>query len=721
MMICVMIIKWICGFCVCVAFTAWAQRDVYEEYVKHSRDFKPVRMAPAVMDKAFPSWTYMPWYYQWHIGFDDAAAEFCRETGINGGFIDGWDNQHLAWLDQHKLRFYVDHVAGKGDLHLWDKFPKEEADRIHGTGVRNRPVNAGMKAKLERLIGERIAGVKRSPMRSAYALDDEISWGHFVHPTMWRITDDDTAFPAWLNEIYGADAPRYTEWISYENIRTKLAGWTVDAFDVSQLMDQWTFNDSYWNNFIGDLVAYANSVDGETPCGYVGGQCPNAFGGYDYAKLMRKVQFLEAYDMAGAQAIVRSLNPSNALPSVTTFFYKNMADAEWQVWYYLAQGNRGHVAWVENWFDGKTPKPWLKDIAPTYKEATGTIGPLMRGAQFRHDGVALYYSHASIQLGWMLDAVAHGRTWVNRNNDHFLGSSHLNRMAWMQMLRDEGIQFRWLDYASVIQDGIPADIKVLILPHTLCLSDAEARKIEAFCAAGGTVIADYLPGLWNQHGKGRATGGALDKMFGVRHDPKMTAKDVFQGDGKLWCEVDQDKHYNDKNPEHLLRDNACIKDAAGFHKVVRDMPTVQSTMHGKGTAVLMNLSPMWYLAYRQQGMESALRRSVFMKPLHDAGIRRWVQVENADDKTFGYEITYWEKDGRTILFLFANADIRVNSDGGGESPNLKTDTIPVTLAFDKPISNARDERTGKDLGSGQKFRLQWKQNEACVISLYQKM
>ena len=700
----------------CVAMPALAQGDAYEAYVKGSRDFKRVRMDAAVIERAYPSWTFMPWYYQWTIGFDDAAAEFCREVGINGGFIDGWDTKPLAWLDQHKLRFYVDHVAGKGDLHMWDHFPKDEADRIHGTGIRNRPVNAEMKAKLERVIRERVEGVRRSGARSAYALDDEISWGHFVHPAMWRITDDEAAFPAWLAEVYGGQAPQYKEWISYEHIRTKLAGWDVASFDVSQLMNQWAFNDSHWNNFIGDLVAYANSVDAAVPCGYVGGQCPNAFGGYDYAKLMRKVQYLEAYDMAGSQAIVRSLNPSNTLPTVTTFFYKGTADAVWQVWYYLAQGNRGHIAWVENWFDGKTPKPWLKELAATYKEAGDVIGPLMRGAQFRHDGVALYYSHASIQLGWMLDAVAHRQTWVNRNNDHFLGSSHLNRMAWMQMLRDEGIQFTWLDYASVIQEGIPAHVKVLVLPHTLCLSDAEARRIRTFCEAGGTVIADYLPGVWDQHGKGRAAGGALDSMFGVRHDSKMTAKDVFQGDGKLWCEVDQDQHYSDRNPEDLLKDNPCVMDAAGFHKVVRAMPTVQSVACGKGKAVLMNLSPMWYLAYRQRGMSSASKRSVFMKPVHDAGVRRWVQIENADDKTFGHEITYWEKDGRTILFLFMNAGVSVNSDGGGGHSNVQENVVPVTLLFDKPVTNARDERTGKSLGTGKKFQLRWKQNEACVFS-----
>ena len=31
------------------------------------------------------------------------------------------------------------------------------------------------------------------------------------------------------------------------------------------------------------------------------------------------------------------------------------------------------------------------------------------------------------------------------------------------------------------------------------------------------MIADYMPGLWDQHGKGRADGGVLDDLFGVKH------------------------------------------------------------------------------------------------------------------------------------------------------------------------------------------------------------
>jgi len=61
------------------------------------------------------------------------------------------------------------------------------------------------------------------------------------------------------------------------------------------------------------------------------------------------------------------------------------------------------------------------------------------------------------------------------------------------------------------------------LPACLCLSDFEAKAIRTFCERGGTVIADYMPGLWDQHGKGPTKGSVLDDLFGVQHDPSVFA------------------------------------------------------------------------------------------------------------------------------------------------------------------------------------------------------
>ena len=370
---------------------------------------------------------------------------------------------------------------------------------------------------------------------------------------------------------------------------------------------------------------------------------------------------------------------------------------------------------MENWFDDQTPRPWQEAVAPHYREAAHKIGPLMQGAEWKHDGIALLYNHPSVQLGWVLDAQAHSSTWVNRDGDHRLGASHMVRQAWENMLRDSGLQYNFLSYIDVIQNGIPAEYRVLILPACLCLSDAEAQAIAAFCRRGGTVLADYLPGVWDQHGRGRAKGGALDTLFGVRHDPTMTQADVFGGQ---WYEVDQDANFGWKTyTEFLTHANTCLKDPSGFHKAVRTMPVANVRHVGAGTAVLMNLSPQWYNAYRVAGYEAAQHRETFLKHLHTGGLQRWVEIENAGEPEFGYEITYFQKPGgRKVLFVCANLETVGTELGGGNAANLKSDSVPITLKFAKPVKNVRDERRGTVLGNGIRFPFTWPRNEAIVLS-----
>ncbi len=708
-----------------------AEPDPYETYIKTSRDFERVKQDKAWCHRAFPGWLNMPWTAEWGIGYTEASGEWCVKHGYNGAFLDrgnpGNDQSKtgkLDWITQFKLRFYVDHVADKGYLHLWDgDRVQPHLDLLHGGGVRTNPLNEALATKLQGYIRNHTNEVKSSPWRAAYALDDEISWGHFTHPTMWCVTDDKSAYQNWLREIYGPQVPDRSKWITYDEILPKLRNWNIAEFDASPLMDQWTFNDSYWNNFVGDLVRFTNSVDQETPCGFVGGQAPNAFGGFDYAKVMRKVQFIEAYNIASSQSMIRSFNPHNAIPAVTSLFHKSAADDIWQTWYYLAHGNRGFIGWVEGWFDGDRPKPWHDEVAATFLEASSRIGPLVADAEWQHDGIAIYYSHSAIQLGWILDAEAHGKTWRNRNGDHRLGASHHVRHAWENMLRDSGLQYNFLSYVDVVQGGIPSDYKVLILPACLCLSNAEARQIETFCRNGGTVIADYLPGVWDQHGKGRKGGGALDRMFGVTHKATMRSADLFGG--TLWCEVDQDANFDWKSSrEFLTRQNSCIKDKSGYHKVVRSMPVDQTRKNGRGTAILMNLSPQWYNAYRTEGSIAAEKRTVFMRHLHNAGLNRWVELRSDGDRQFGCELTYWTvrdpsgtaKGSRTVLFVCMNPEIEANEVGGGNAIQLKTDSLNGVLHFTHDVHDLRNERTGQSMGNGSDFEIVWKQNEAVVVS-----
>jgi hypothetical protein len=187
----------------------------------------------------------------------------------------------------------------------------------------------------------------------------------------------------------------------------------------------------------------------------------------------------------------------------------------------------------------------------------------------------------------------------------------------------------------------------------------------------------------------------------------------------IWVEVDQDKNWSnaEKYEKFLTHKNTSKKDASGFHIAVSNMGVKHHATYGKGQAFLMNLSPQWYNAWRQaDSIEDCKKRSVFMNPVKKSGVRRWVKVSNVNQKSFGYEIAYWSKGGRTILFVLTNPDSSKTSLGGGNSKGLKVGKTPITLSLAKTIRNVKNERTGKALKDGKTFQLTWNQPEALVLS-----
>ncbi len=213
-------------------------------------------------------------------------------------------------------------------------------------------------------------------------------------------------------------------------------------------------------------------------------------------------------------------------------------------------------------------------------------GPKTAGARWLHDGIAIYYSHPSIQVSWCLDAEPHGATWVNRGNDHRLGTSHCVRKAWEYMLADAGLQYDFVAYDEVARTGVPDAYRVLILPACSALSNLEARRLREFCERGGTLVADFLPGLFNRHGKGRAR-GALDELFGMERTEPPAKSGVFGGE--LWVETDQEAGYEATSYRRLFETVACeLRD--GYAVAERGRPGMERRV-GRGRAILLNLSP----------------------------------------------------------------------------------------------------------------------------------
>ena len=687
----------------------WDSDRTYVDYLRQAPEFQSV-------DQAMPlgrwdTWLYMPWRYRWTIGTGKEGGRFCRRYGINGGVTDHGEGP-FAWLERWGLRFYNDHTAGKGDLYLQPgSFETAARD---GRALRPRPLDGALLAKLEETVTRRVRTVRTSPRRVAYALDDETSWGSFVRPFPWRVNADDGAYARWLDNYYGGKAPP-PRWVTPDDVLPEL-GKPLQEIDFSPFLDRMTYNDSVWADFVGRLVERCHREDPATPCGIVGAQGPSLWGGYDYAKLAKKVQFIEAYDLGSAPEILRSFDRTGVLPRVTTHFHSDQNGVDsWLAWHSFAHGHRGMIGWVdESWFaEGRPPRtqPWLDRFAPTLRELGAVQGPKMAGARSLHDGVALYYSHPSIQVSWLLDAEAHGRTWPNRNDDTRLGTSHNVRKAWELLLADAGLRYDFLAYDQVALHGVPPEYKVLILPACYALSDAEARRIAEFAQGGGTVIADFACGLFDPHGRGRAR-GALDSLFGIAHDGRETRADFFAG--KLWVETDQDAGYELKRYRDLF---ATLKPHLdrGYAVAERQLPV--GTQRTGSRAIYLNLSPQRYLQYRQEGTAREEERRPFLEPIRRAGVTPWIAWTSGGRRSpLPLEATYWSKGGRTLVFVLQNVPVVSSPTGGGGPEGLTAVTIPLEVRLAAPVRGVRDERTGRRLPDGDRFSFRLDTTEAVFFS-----
>ncbi|MBI2298531.1 MAG: beta-galactosidase, partial [Armatimonadetes bacterium] len=251
-----------CPFLLALVAATAAAADPYFDYLRGAPEFQRVTQDPRVMLGRWNTWVYMPWRYQWSIGTGDAGGQFCRDYGFNGGFVDHGEGP-LDWLNQWQLRFYADHTAGKGSLYLHGandssrfKPLQHDARAVRGAPGEPMPLDAALLAKLQALVTRRVGNLKSSPMRVAYALDDEISWGVFVVPMPWRVNADDQAYADWLDRCYGGPHPA-PQYVTPDFVLPQL-GRAIGDIDFSPLLDRISYNASVWANFLGDLVTAAN-------------------------------------------------------------------------------------------------------------------------------------------------------------------------------------------------------------------------------------------------------------------------------------------------------------------------------------------------------------------------------------------------------------------------------------------------------------------------------
>jgi hypothetical protein len=321
-----------------------------------------------------------------------------------------------------------------------------------------------------------------------------------------------TGFRLWLKERYATLAALNRQW------GASFPSWdAVMPETTNEAMRRTDGNFSAWSDFkewMDEAFARAvkvgtDAVKSVDPMAYVaieGAQQPG-WGGYDYSRLTQLLDAMEPYNVGGNVEIIRSLNPKVVV--LTT----SPAAGPWEkhrVWYELLHGSRGLILWdPKSEFVGPEGGlgPRGAEAEPYFRELRGGIGATVIDAEREAGPIAILYSPASLRIEWMLEHKPQGEAWTKRSaSSDEDGPMRWLRESYCRLLEDLGRPYTFVTPTQLERgDVVKSGYRVLILPRTSAMSEAEALALRGFVEQGGVLIADGRPGAYDGHGRKLST------------------------------------------------------------------------------------------------------------------------------------------------------------------------------------------------------------------------
>jgi hypothetical protein len=315
---------------------------------------------------------------------------------------------------------------------------------------------------------------------------------------------------AWLKERHGSLAAVNRAWgtdfLTWDAVTPALTG---DALRSEAAVPSWMEFKAWMDvAFARAVRAGTNAIhrgDPEALAALEGAQVPG-WGGYDYGQLSPAVDAMEVYDIGNAVEIARSLNP--ALRVLVTCFGTDAAERH-RLWHAWLLGAQGTIIWDEDGSiagpDGQ-PGPRAALLGPIWREQTGALGTQLLEAQPARGQVAILYSQASFRMTWLLDRRPGGDSWVERDAEAE-GADNPWRAAMRRAARSLaglGAQPRWITPEALLAGELARDgTRLLVLPHSIALSNEEVAAVRDFAEVGGLILADVPPGERDALGRQR--------------------------------------------------------------------------------------------------------------------------------------------------------------------------------------------------------------------------
>jgi len=507
-----------------------------------------------------------------------------------------------------------------------------------------------------------------------------------------------TAFGRW-DEVYP---------LTCDETMDRQRGAAGGGLNFASWADHREFMDDTFADFFAEMRRLGKEVDPIGDFSTGGTQWPTIYGGWDYAKLVRAVDVLIPYNIGGNQEIIRSIAP--AVKNISPYFGDDERQVR-QMWYSTIHGDAGYIFWDNDEPAGRfvvRPSGRIsrrgKRFGPALREMRAGIGQQFNLWRRRDDPIGLLYSQPTERAHWMLESLAERSRieWFDR----VYRSRYVNvRQSWQRLIEDRQLQYRYISYLDLQEGAVDlGQFRLVILPESMALSEAEVAALRSFVYDGGVLVADGRCGRMAANCR-QADRGLLDDLFGVRHGTDVTLKSG--GVLRLTEKAKEAWH-------GLTRRALALKALDGSLRLAPESGAEAAAKAGQAPALIRRRVGAGWAVYLNADISLYERdryvldkpRALVARDLMDAlarlaGIEPTVTVDDHTlGATAGIEATRFDRNGAELHALIMNRPWSVSGVGEAVADEalavFETDR-DLTLSFASP-AHAYNARTGEYLG-----------------------
>lgn len=325
-----------------------------------------------------------------------------------------------------------------------------------------------------------------------------------------------------LNQEWSTD---FRDWREVKAITLKDAG---KGGKYPQWIDHRRHMDKLFTQLHAVCVEAIREIDPAAKVGIEGLVYPTcSFTGFNLCELGPLCHFYSPYNH------IPEIHTWSFLPRESmrgTFFGNYRGSGEgltrYMPWHMLFEGANSIIWWPSNlgFRPDLLPGLLLRQACEEIGEIKSGIGKLLITAERETHPIAVHYSNSCLHASTVRSVETR---WENSLQDFH------------HVLRDAGYEYRFLSPRDVLA-GELAKHRVLILPYAQAISPEEVKAIDSFVKAGGGIlIADFAPGIMDEHGKVLGRSSLLD-VFGKFERLHIQS----YGQGKAVCFADYVKGYS---------------------------------------------------------------------------------------------------------------------------------------------------------------------------------